>query len=222
MTGVVASIEEVAPSVVDVTIATDEPCVFRPGQFAIVEGPHGQRRCYSLAGESGRAGIRLVVKRYDGRPVSSWMASLRAGDPVTFHAPYGDVWLRETARPLLLVAGGSGISAILGLVRHAAAEARHRRMTVLYGARTRADLALLDELHGLVAAHGDASLVAVVDSGDPGNDARLGLVTDLIDGLDCAASDVYLAGPPAMVDAVDLVLLARGMPRDHLYVDRFG
>ena len=221
-TGVVASIDEVAPSVVDVTIQTDEPCVFRPGQFAIVEGPQGQRRCYSLAGESGTRSIRLVVKRYDGRPVSTWMASLRVGDAVTFHAPYGDVWLRESTRPLLMVAGGSGISAILGLARHAASAARDRRLTVLYGARTRADLGLLDELRDLVDAHGDATLLPVVESGDPGDDVQVGLVTDLIEDLDCASSDVYLAGPPAMVDAVDLVLLQHGMPRDHLYVDRFG
>ena len=221
-TGVVASIDEVAPSVVDVTIETDEPCVFRPGQFAIVEGPQGQRRCYSLAGESGTRSIRLVVKRYDGRPVSTWMASLRVGDAVTFHAPYGDVWLRESTRPLLMVAGGSGISAILGLARHAASAARDRRLTVLYGARTRADLGLLDELRDLVDAHGDARLLPVVESGDPGDDVQVGLVTDLIEDLDCASSDVYLAGPPAMVDAVDLVLLQHGMPRDHLYVDRFG
>ena len=219
--GVVASISEVGPSIVDLTIATDEPCVFRPGQFAIVEGPQGERRCYSLAGEPGRPGIRLVVKRYEGRPVSSWMATRTVGDPITFHAPYGDVWLRESARPLLMVAGGSGISAILGLARHAARAARDRPLTVVYGARTRAELALLEELNGLVAEHGDAELVPVVEGGDP-VDARLGLVTDLLEGIDCAGRDVYLAGPPAMVDAVDLVLIQRGMPRDRLFVDRFG
>ena len=220
--GVVSSIVEVAPSIVDITIATDSPCAFRPGQFVIVEGPQDERRCYSLAGDPGDSGIRLVVKRYEGRPVSSWMAELVVGDAITFHAPFGDVWLRESSRPLLMVAGGSGISAILGLARHAATAARDRRLTVVYGARTRVDLALLDELRELVAAHGDATLVPVVESGDPGDDARLGLVTDLIEDLDCASSDVYLAGPPAMVDAVDLVLLQHGMPRDHLYVDRFG
>jgi NAD(P)H-flavin reductase len=93
---------------------------------------------------------------------------------------------------------------------------------VLYGVRTRADLGLVDELRDIVDAHGDAALVPVVESGEPGGDMQVGLVTDLIEGLDCASSDVYLAGPPAMVDAVDLVLLQHGMPRDHLYVDRFG
>lgn len=220
--GSVESVTEVGPSIVDVTVSTGSPFDFRPGQFAIVHGPQQQRRCYSFAGAPGEGHVRFVVKQYDGRPVSTWVSQLSPGDDVEFEGPYGDVWLRDTGRPMLMIAGGSGISAILGLARDAAARAGDRPLTVVYGARTAADLALADELESLVAMHGQAQLLTVVESGDARAGGATGRVTDPLPGLDVAASDVYLAGPPAMVDAVDLVLLEQGAGRDRLFVDRFG
>ena len=222
VTGTVVACTEVGPSIHDITVSTSAPFFFRPGQFAIVHGPQDQRRCYSFAGVPGQPHVRFVVKQYDGRPVSTWASSLSPGDTVTFEGPYGDVWLRDSGRPLLMIAGGSGISAVLGLVRDAAANSRDRDLTVLYGARTAADLALVHELEGLVAAHGRGRLLAVVETGPPPRGGLEGRVTDPLAVIDCAGSDVYLAGPPAMVDAVDLVLLERGVGRDRLHVDRFG
>jgi toluene monooxygenase electron transfer component len=220
--GSVAAIVEVAPAVFDVSIDAGSAFDFRPGQYAIVHGPQDERRCYSFAGAPGGSGIRLVVKQYDGRPVSTWMSSLRVGDALTFEGPYGDVWLRDSSRPLLMIAGGSGISAILGLARDASTRARNGGLTVVYGARTSADLALLDELRSLVSAHGDGRVRPVVESGALVEGAVAGRVTDCLTDLDCADSDVYLAGPPAMVDAAELVLIEQGVGRDRLFVDRFG
>ena len=220
--GSVVSVTEVGPGIVDVTVSTGTAFTFRPGQFAILRGPQEQRRCYSFAGAPGEPQVRFVVKRYAGRPVSTWVALLSPGDDVAFEGPYGDVWLRDSDRPLLMIAGGSGISAILSLVRDAAARATDRALTVVYGARSAADLALVDELDALVRSHGQGRLVTVVESGPARPGGRSGKVTDPLPEMDVAASDVYLAGPPAMVDAVDLVLLENGAGRDRLFVDRFG
>lgn len=220
--GTVAAITEVAPSVVDLTVSTDETCGFRPGQFAIVHGPQQQRRCYSFAGEPGLPQVRFVIKQYAGRPVSTWIAGLSVGDEVSFEGPYGDVWLRDSGRPMLMIAGGTGISAILGLARDAARNAQDRDLVVVYGARTVADLALVDEVAALVHEHGRARLVTVVETGPAAAGGAEGRVTDVLADLDCTQSDVYLAGPPAMVDAIELVLGETGVSRDRLFVDRFG
>ena len=220
--GTVESVDEVGPGIVDLRVSTPRPYRFRPGQFAIVHGPQQQRRCYSFAGEPGVSGVRFVIKGYAGRPVSTWATQLSPGDDLSFEGPYGDVWLRDSGRPMLMIAGGSGISAILGLVRDASVRSRDRELTVVYGARTAADLALVDELDSLVAAHGRARLIAVVESGPGRAGGSVGRVTDPLADLDVAACDVYLAGPPAMVDAVDLVLIENGAGRDRLHVDRFG
>jgi len=218
--GTVTSVTEVGPSIVDLRVEMGEAVEFLPGQFAILESPEGLRRCYSLAGAPGESELRFVLKRYDGRPMSTWLSSRTPGDVLDVEAPYGDVWLRPTERGLLLIAGGTGISAVLSLAGEAAARHQHRSLTVVYGARTPADLALLDEARALADRHGAARVIPVVEEGAA--DMRLGRVTDVLDELGVPEHDVYLAGPPAMVDAVEAAVVSLGVQRDRLFVDRFG
>ncbi len=222
MTGTVVSSVEVGPSLFDLHVYVGEDVDFRPGQFAILQRDDGLRRCYSLAGQPGNASLRFVFKRYEGRPFSTWLSERRAGEPLALEAPYGDVWIRPAARPLVLVAGGTGISAILGLAQEAAASLRHRHLTVVYGARTMHDLVLRGELHQAVRAHQNGRLVVAVAAGPPGEGVSVGQVTDALWEVDLSEADVYLAGPPGMVDAVESMLTASNIERDRLFVDRYG
>ena len=72
---------------------------------------------------------------------STRLFRLRPGDEIALELPYGDLWLRPGTRPVLMVAGGTGISAVLPLVRHladGAHEAGERAVHVVYGAATSA------------------------------------------------------------------------------------
>ena len=219
--GVVTSVLQVGPGIVDIRIETPAPVTFRPGQFAIITGPRGVRRCYSLAGAPDTSALRFVLKQFG--EMSAWLASLAPGSRVAIEAPYGDMWIRPSGRDLLLIAGGTGISAILGLATEAAASHADRRVTAIYGARTPSDLVLLDELREVAHAHGNAVVLALADSvGDGAAGIREGRVTSVLDQVDLASCDVYLAGPPAMVDAVESEVANRGVQRDRLFVDRFG
>jgi toluene monooxygenase electron transfer component len=222
LTGRVESVTELGPGIVELRVDVGEPIEFRPGQFAILQRPDGVRRCYSLAGEPSSSLLRFVLKHHSGSEVSHWLAQRDSGDELVVEAPYGDVWVRPGARPLLLVAGGTGISAILGLARAAAAGHRDRLLTVVYGARRPDELVLLDELRSLVATHGGGQVVAVAEDPAGAPDLVPGRVTDVLVDLSLAEHDVYLAGPPPMVDAVDALLVASGCQRDTLFVDRFG
>jgi len=222
LAGRVECLTKVGPSLFELRINVGSPLDFRAGQFAILENGDGLRRCYSLAGTAGESTARFVFKCYEGRPMSTWLSTCLVGDSLTVEVPYGDVWLRPGQRGMLMIAGGTGISAIISLVREAATSHRTRELTVLYGARSAAELALLTELRGLVDAHGSARLVAMAEEGPTEAPVESGRVTDVLAQLTVNDHDVYLAGPPAMVDAVDILLEERGVQRDRLFVDRFG
>lgn len=206
---------------------------YRPGQYAILELAPGLRRCYSMAGLPGRTQVEFVAKHYRGRPGSARLFALRPGETIGIELPYGDMWLRDRDRPALLIAGGTGISAILAMVRAIAADPAwtKRPVHVLYGAATADDLVCWAELTTLVAAiprgHVHAALV-VADQDWPGT---RGLITTALASLlaDADAYDhdpreglIYLAGPPPMARAVQDVLAAHGVQLDRIHVDSFG
>lgn len=222
LVGRVVQRDDVGPGIVDLRVDLGEPLEFRSGQSAILEGPNGLRRCYSLAGRPGSAVARFVLKRYEGRPMSTWLSERAPGDHVVVEAPYGDVWIRPGERGLVMIAGGTGISAILSLAWEAASAHSDRPLTVLYGARTPSDLALADEVQAAVEAHGDGQLIRFAESGADGDVIRAGRVTDALGQFVVGHEDVFVAGPPAMVDAVDVVLSQLGVQRDRVFVDRFG
>jgi toluene monooxygenase electron transfer component len=205
---------------------------FRPGQYAMVEPSPGLRRCYSMANLPGSDRIELVAKHYEGKPGSTSLFALQPGALVPIELPYGDMWLRPNERPILLVAGGTGISAILALVRllaDGAPEHEGRRVRVLYGAASRDELVCWDELVELVERLPDATLHGALVAPEDDWVHTHGFVTHALEELaesgqhhDLGDSDVYLAGPPVMVTAVQESLGSLGIQLDRTYVDSFG
>lgn len=201
---------------------------YRAGQYAILELEPGLRRCYSMAGLPGDGHVDFIAKRYPGRPGSESLHGMAIGEAIPVELPYGAMWLRAREYPLLFVAGGTGISAILALVRELAArDVPAPRVDIVYGAATLPELVCWDALVPLVERIPGARLHGVVAAPTPGWDGATGLVTDVLErllpaGTDGDAPDVYLAGPPPMVRAVEGLLDTRRHQRDRRFVDSFG
>lgn len=200
---------------------------YRPGQYAILDLGDGLRRCYSMAGLPGDSHVEFIAKHYVGKPGSGALFCLRVGTTVPVELPYGDMWLRDDDAPVVLVAGGTGVSAILALIRQlASAGPRADQVTVVYGAVTRQELVCWDELLHLADRIPGAVVHGALQDPPPAWTGTRGLVTDalpqvLADHADTAPR-VYLAGPPAMVRAVEAVLNGAGHPKDRRHVDAFG
>ena len=204
---------------------------YRPGQYALLELAPGLRRCYSMAGIPSDEHLQLIAKDY-GTTGSSALFGLARGDVVRMELPYGDMWLRPGDRPVLLAAGGTGISAILSLLRSFAepgAVGHERRIRVVYGATTPAELVCWDELVALVEQLPAATLHGALVAPEPEWDGHTGFVTHALADLagsaeheDLSTSEAYLAGPPAMVAAVRTAFAELGITLDRTYVDSFG
>jgi len=199
-----------------------------PGQYLDVMLGDGRRRPFSIAsGPRSDGTIELHVRQVAGGGFTSWVNdSLAIGDRLRIEGPQGTFVPREDAeRPMILMAGGTGFAPVKAIVEHFLALGTRRPMAVYWGARTGADLYLRAQAAHWVHEAPHLSFQAVIS--DPEEAARAssraGLVHEAVleDHPDLSEYDVYMSGPPAMIDAGRQLFLDAGLPEDRLYYDSF-
>lgn len=235
----IGAVEQLSAGNVLVTVVPDRPVRYLAGQFVLLELPDGTRRAYSMSREpadaaAGEESLELVVRRSPGGRASSWLAAAAAGDPLVVEGPYGRAYAQSPAdRPVVCVGGGSGLGPVLAVAERCLTEAPDRPVRLYYGARTDADVVLVDRLHRLRTR---GARVDVVTDVPPSAQAaqrlaplalRAGRVVEVLDAdhpgpADLAGHDVYLAGPTPMVDALLAGLVRTGrVGADRTFFDRF-
>lgn len=195
---------------------------YRAGQFLTFKVPSAGGellRCYSLSSAPETdAAPQVTVKKVPGGRGSGWFHdTVKPGSVLQVMQPAGRFVLHEGDRPLLLFAGGSGITPILSLAKAALATTA-RRIRLFYANRDVASVIFRAALDALVARHG-ARLELIHHL-----DAELGLTSrPEVERahLGFEQADAYLCGPGPFMELVEQALLARGHSRDHLWIERF-
>ncbi|VCU70538.1 Cytochrome P450 116 [Pigmentiphaga humi] len=183
-----------------------------PGAHIDVEcGDPERSRQYSLCGDPAdtRTLEIAVLHEPQGRGGSAWIhAHVQAGDRLRIRGPRNHFRLDESARKLVLIAGGIGITPISAMARRA--RGLGLDYTVHYSGRRRADMALLDEL---AALHGPRLQVYVSEEGRRNDLAALL-------GAHEPGRQVYACGPLRMLHALEA--LGAGWPDDALRIEHFA
>lgn len=228
--GVVTERELVAKDIMRVRLELAKPLEYLPGAFAVVDGPKmfGVSRAYSIATPvSSRGAIELNVRLVPGGKLSTYVhEKLSVGEELSLTAPYsGYAELNETD-DLLCVAGGSGISPVMSLLRTLKENGFNRKVTFIYGANTVDELPYLDELLALQASEPNFVYYPAIATA-PTEPMLFQydncLVTDAIT-KHMATTDnvaVYLCGSAGMIAAVTAVLNSKGSPKSIFY-DKFN
>ena len=210
---------------------TGAPIRFVPGQFltlqVTVDGAVF-RRAYSICSDDAAPeSVSVCAKRIAGGRVSTFLHDkLRAGDVIPVLGPSGEFTVMPSAdaqRNLVLVAGGSGITPILAILRAVLAHEPRTRATLIYGNRRAEDVIHARAIDQLLAAHADRFTVRHVleERGDGRLDrATVGALLD--DLAPSADTDYFVCGPAAAMVAVKDELVARGVPSARLHEERFA
>jgi propane monooxygenase reductase component len=228
--GVVAEVEALTHDIRRLVLDVREPADFSfvPGQYVDIWVPETDaRRSFSMANLPGGRRIELLVKRYPGGRFSGLLdGALAPGDELAFTGPYGAFHLRDSERPILMVAGGSGMAPILSLLRTLASERTGRQVRFFYGARTERDLFHLDLIEELGAQIPDFEFTPVLseENNRPGIGGRF--VHEAADEyLESGAMDdpeIYMCGPPPMIEAIqELATTKHGIDDGRIYHDKF-
>ncbi|MEY4766721.1 MAG: hypothetical protein RI907_3394 [Pseudomonadota bacterium] len=228
VSGRVVQQERLTPDIVRLRVQLDEALPYKAGQFAQLsfDSLPGLARSYSFANAPGPdAQVSFFVRCVPGGRLSGHVHGQdHTGQRVSVQGPLGDFWLRPADAPLLMAAGGSGLAPILAILQDMAAQRVARPVTVLFGARTQADLYAQAELAALAARWPAAFRhVAVLSEEPAGSDWRgeRGLVHTQVTPHLVPGAHAYLCGPPPMVDAIAQVLRGHGVAPEHIHTDRF-
>ena len=141
--------------------------------------------------------------------------------------PFGSFFLREdSAKPIVLLASGTGFAPIKAIIQHLQAKGITRPAVLYWGARRRADLYQHDWCEAAAAAMPTLRYVPVL-SEPAAEDAwagRTGFVHEAVmaDLPDLSGHQVYACGAPVMVEAAQRDFVARcGLPADEFFADSF-
>lgn len=171
-------------------------------------------RHYSLVTLTGRPeaeGYRIAVKRVDAsRGGSRWMHGLREGDTIDIRAPHNHFALPPGAPPTLLVAGGIGITPLLGMALALLARGADVRMA--YAVRNADELVYREPLR---AALGERLSTFIGDTGQ-----RLDL--DRAIAALPAHAQALVCGPLTLMQAAQAAWARAGRPADALRIETFG
>jgi NAD(P)H-flavin reductase/ferredoxin/truncated hemoglobin YjbI len=219
--------EQVAPDICRVLIEPATSLYYHAGQFINVRRADGLIRSYSLASAPQQDYfLELHVKRVPDGTMSTWIFDeLAVNDEIEIQGPQGSCYYAPSAKnqPMLLVATGTGLAPLYGVVRDALLNGHTGPIHLYHGVRDASRLYLHDPLSALLAAHRNLRYVPCVSGPDVPPFAMAGRADTIAfqshDGLSNWA--VYLAGLPAMVhDAAGRARKA-GVAEAALHVDPF-
>ena len=211
----VVAVHDIADRIRRIELAPAHPVRARAGEHIDVRLPLAagrEVRSYSVV-DSDPDGRRLaisVLQTRDSKGGSRFMHQVAVGDILAVTQPLQDFPLRVGARRYVLLAGGIGVTALVGMaevLRRVRADYR-----IVYVGRRREAMAYLDALGD---AHGDR-LAVHVDAEGAGLD-----VDALLDGIE-PGTELYMCGPIRLMDAVRRGWLARGLDITDLRFETVG
>ncbi|RYU09902.1 benzoate 1,2-dioxygenase electron transfer component BenC [Nocardioides iriomotensis] len=225
--GTLTRLDRLSPTTIalGVEIADRDELAFLPGQYVNLAVPGtGETRSYSFSNAPDDKELTFLVKLTPGGLMSDYLTGAAAvGDEVRLTGPQGSFFLRESSRPVLLLAGGTGLAPILSILRRLRDEGSDRPLHLVYGVSTDDDLVELDTLEQLAAQLPSFSWDHCVS--DPDSTApNKGYVTGLLrpEHLHDGDVAVYLCGPPPMVEAVRKHFADEGVTPTGFYYEKFA
>ena len=233
----VEGIEDLTPEIKGVyfrILSPEEGITFRPGQYVQLhipkyKGTSGpEYRAYSICSSAhDKDRLDLVITKAEGGAVSTYVHEvLKVGEELIVSGPFGDFFLRESDRDILLIATGSGLAPVKSILDQIKREQIHRKSVLFFGAKTPEDLFFNDYLRGLEKEIVDYTYTPTLSRATEKDQwqGENGRVTHLIEKYipEHPNTDVYICGAPPMVESCVALLTQKGVPQEHIYYDKFG
>jgi benzoate/toluate 1,2-dioxygenase reductase subunit len=218
-------VERLSETTIAFSLDVADAVPFLPGQYVNLLVPGAdQQRSYSFSSSSGAETLSFLARNIPPGVMSTYLREKAVpGTPVEFIGPAGSFYLREIKRPLLLLAGGTGLAPFLSMLGKIAETGSAYPIHLGSGVSHDVDLVgveRLEEFGTKIPGFTFFTCVAAEESAHP----RKGYVTAHVEASHLNGSDVdlYLCGPPPMVDAVRAWLGEQSVTQANFYYEKFA
>lgn len=199
---------------------------FLPGQYVnlVVPGGDGAKRSYSFSSPSGAEVATFLIRNVTGGAMGAYLDErAKAGDRMALHGPLGAFYLRAAVRPILMLAGGTGVAPMLAMLETLAqAGTGGQPVHLVYGVHSAEDLVELERLEALKAKLPGFTFLATCSDPETAYPVKGHVDEQIIVGdLKGGDVDVYVCGPPGMVEAVRERIAALGAAPANFYLEKF-
>jgi CDP-4-dehydro-6-deoxyglucose reductase len=204
-----------------------EAIQFMAGQYIDILMKEGKRRSFSLANAPHEnQKLELHIRYYEGGLFSEYAFNdLKNKALLRIEGPFGQFTLQQSDRPMIMIAGGTGFAPIKSLVEHALEINDNRSMHIYWGARTETDLYLDSLVKQWATKHQHIEYIPVLSEVESLQNwkGKTGFVHEAVleDYDDLSGHDIYVCGPPPMVNAVVESFPAKSLNRERLFSDSF-
>ena len=229
LSGTVSQVTQVSASTAILHLALEPgaPLLdFLPGQYArlLIPGTRS-KRSYSFANRPDASNqLQFLIRLLPDGAMSNYIRQrCQVGDRIELEAPLGAFYLRHITRPLVLVAGGTGLSALLGMLDEMAARGCDQPVHLYYGVRDAADLCEAARIRAYAQHLPGFRYTEVVSEPTPAWTGKRGYIAEHFDASQWrdSAADMYVCGPPPMVESIKTWLAAQSLEKVQLYYEKF-
>ena len=194
--------------------------VHQPRQYSLTRADDGHHRQFAVKRVHGLA-------TPDGEMSTLLHNEVQVGDEVVLSAPFGDVVLEYTDRPLVLASAGIGITPMAGMLSHLVKSGSQRQVMLLHADDSEASFPLRGQVREDLAALADGSLTTwfLNPAESP---AEGGTASGFSGFMDVSAvelpddAEYYLCGPLPFLKSVRSALVAGGVPAKDIQYEVFG
>ena len=215
-------------AVLKLQLPANQSFQYHAGQYVEFILRDGARRSYSMASapELAQGVMELHIRHMPGgRFTDHVFGAMKEKEILRMEGPFGTFFLREdSARPVVMLASGTGFAPIKALIEHMEAKGLTRPTVLYWGARRAADLYLRDWAEAAAARLPWLRFVPVLSEPDADWSGRTGFVHQAVmaDLPDLSGHQVYACGAPVMVQSAQRDFVAAcGLPEEEFFADAF-
>lgn len=200
---------------------------FLPGQYARLQIPDtNEWRSYSFANRPNADNqLQFLIRLLPQGVMSDYLRErCQVGQTIMMEAPLGSFYLREVERPLVFVAGGTGLSAFLGMLDDLAEQNQQvPAVQLYYGVNSEADLCEQARLRAYAERIPNFKYDPIITRASESWSGKTGYIHEHLDKaqLSETAFDMYLCGPPPMIESVKNWLEQEAVVNCKVYSEKF-
>lgn len=225
------SVKEIIPRTGNVTsfrFPRPSALDYKAGQFLFVTIKPGGKELskhFSFSSSPTEKEHIEFTKKFTDSEFSTALKTLKLGDWARINAPFGNFTFEGEHAQIGLLAGGIGITPLIGICKYCTDMRLKTKITLLYGNRTENDIAFRKELEEMQQANSNLRVVFILNEASSGWKGSTGLIdAELVkkEIPNYQETMFYTCGPPPMVEVMERLIESLGLPKTQLKREYFS